>query len=139
MRVLTINIQKKWFDLIFSGEKKEEYHDIKDYWGTRLLDFKEETEYAVFDELLNDFKNIAPDCEAITDLLQHYECYFKKFDKVLFINGMKKKENSRRFEIEFKGIDIDYGLKKWGATPGKKYFVIKLGNILSSQNCGLPF
>ena len=117
MKKLTINIQKKWFDMIFSGEKKEEYRDIKDFWGTRLLCFKEETEYGIFDELLNEFKNKAPDCETIPDLLQHYECDFKQFDKVLFINGMKKKEQSRRFEIEFRGIDIDYGLQKWGAIP----------------------
>ena len=139
MKTLTLNIEKKWFDLIFSGEKKEEYRDIKNYWGNRLLDFKKEIEGGVFEELLNEFKEIAPNSETIPNLLEHYECFFRKFNKVLFINGMKKKENSRRFEIEFKGIDIDYGLKKWGATPEKKYFVIKLGEILSSQNCGLPF
>ena len=132
---LTINIKKEWFDMIFSGEKKEEYRDIKYFWGIRFLDFKEETEYGIFDELLNEFKNIRPDSESIKDLLQHYDCDFKQFDKVLFINGMKTKEKSRRFEIELKGIDIDYGLKKWGAITERKYFVIKLGKISSSQNC----
>ena len=36
MKILHITIKKKWFDLIASGEKKEEYREIKDYWIRRL-------------------------------------------------------------------------------------------------------
>ena len=34
--MLTLPIKKKWFDMILSGEKKEEYRDIKPYYDTRF-------------------------------------------------------------------------------------------------------
>jgi hypothetical protein len=36
MRVLHLTLKKKWFDMIASGEKKQEYREIKPYWITRL-------------------------------------------------------------------------------------------------------
>lgn len=56
---------------------------------------------------------------------------FKKFDTVIFQLGYSKK---RRVVLECKGITIGTGLKKWGALPGKKYFKIHLGKILSQSN-----
>ena len=32
----TLPIKKKWFDMILSGEKKEEYREISDYYNTRF-------------------------------------------------------------------------------------------------------
>lgn len=37
MKILHLTLKKKWFDMIASGEKKEEYRDIKDYWKIRLI------------------------------------------------------------------------------------------------------
>lgn len=34
--MLTLPIKKKWFDMICSGEKREEYRKITDYYGTRF-------------------------------------------------------------------------------------------------------
>lgn len=34
--MLTLPIEKKWFDMIKVGIKKEEYREIKPYWTTRL-------------------------------------------------------------------------------------------------------
>ena len=34
--MLTLPIKKKWFDMIASGEKKEEYREIKEYYEIRL-------------------------------------------------------------------------------------------------------
>lgn len=34
--MLTLPIKKKWFDMILSGEKKEEYRELNDYYKTRL-------------------------------------------------------------------------------------------------------
>lgn len=34
--MLTLPIKKKWFDMIVSGEKKEEYREIKSYYRTRF-------------------------------------------------------------------------------------------------------
>ena len=37
--MLTLPIKKKWFDMIKSGEKKEEYREIKPYYDSRLLGY----------------------------------------------------------------------------------------------------
>ena len=34
--MLTLPIKKKWFDMIRSGEKKEEYREIKPYYDSRF-------------------------------------------------------------------------------------------------------
>lgn len=39
-KILLLHIKKKWFDMIASGEKKEEYRKIKPYWVARLCDKK---------------------------------------------------------------------------------------------------
>lgn len=36
MEILHLTLKKKWFDMILSGEKKEEYREIKPYWLKRL-------------------------------------------------------------------------------------------------------
>lgn len=42
--MLVLPIKKKWFYMIASGQKKEEYREVKEYWTKRLLkcdiDFK---------------------------------------------------------------------------------------------------
>lgn len=35
--MMTLPIKKKWFDMILSGEKKEEYWEIKLYYETRFM------------------------------------------------------------------------------------------------------
>lgn len=36
LRVLHLTLKKKWFDMIASGEKREEYRELKPYWHKRL-------------------------------------------------------------------------------------------------------
>jgi len=36
-KILHLTLKKKWFDMILSGEKTEEYRDIKPYWDKRLI------------------------------------------------------------------------------------------------------
>lgn len=36
MHTLNLTIKKKWFDMIASGEKKEEYREIKPYYISRF-------------------------------------------------------------------------------------------------------
>lgn len=35
-KILHLTLKKRWFDMILSGEKKEEYREIKPYWQKRL-------------------------------------------------------------------------------------------------------
>ena len=37
--MLTLPIKKKWFDMILSGEKKEEYREIKPYYEKRFSNY----------------------------------------------------------------------------------------------------
>ena len=37
-KTLHMTLNKKWFDLILSGIKKEEYREIKPYWVKRIID-----------------------------------------------------------------------------------------------------
>jgi len=37
-KILYLNLMKKWFDQIASGEKKIEYRQVKNYWVARLFD-----------------------------------------------------------------------------------------------------
>jgi hypothetical protein len=58
---------------------------------------------------------------------------YRNFDYVVFANGYNKKRP--KVTIEFKGIGIASGMVDCGAIPEKKYYVIKLGNIISCENC----
>ena len=37
MKTLHLNLTAKWYTMIESGVKKEEYREIKDYWKKRLI------------------------------------------------------------------------------------------------------
>lgn len=37
-RTLHLTLTRRWFDMIASGEKREEYREIKPYWTRRLAD-----------------------------------------------------------------------------------------------------
>jgi hypothetical protein len=37
MKVLHLTLKKQWFDMIYSGVKREEYREMKPYWHKRLL------------------------------------------------------------------------------------------------------
>lgn len=36
MRVLHLTLKREWFDMIASGQKREEYREMKPYWHKRL-------------------------------------------------------------------------------------------------------
>lgn len=40
MKTLHLNLTEKWFDMILSGEKKEDYRDITDYYQVRFKNVK---------------------------------------------------------------------------------------------------
>lgn len=58
------------------------------------------------------------------------ECGYRHYDYILFRNGYKKYSHS--ILVECKGITCDFGINEWGAIEGKRFFVIKLGKIISN-------
>jgi len=122
MKTLHLNLKKKWFDMILSGEKKQEYREIKKYWINRLLNLIwHNSSCPLLPELCNDY-----------DVLSAYLLSFKKFDTITFSNGFTK--NRRQFEIKLDNIIVRDGISEWGAENNIKYFVLNLGEIVQS-NC----
>lgn len=61
--MLILPIKKKWFDMIKSGEKKEEYREIKPYYKSRLgkkVNFCKETGYGYYILLRNGYSKSSP-------------------------------------------------------------------------------
>lgn len=95
--------------MIASGEKLEEYREIKTYWKRRLI---------------------------IGLLCQHWgkgEFIFtpKYYDAVEFKNGYSK--TSPTMLVEFKGIDIGKAKPEWSDNWKGDVFRIKLGKILKQN------
>lgn len=38
MKILDLPLKKEWYNMIESGEKREEYREYKEYWDNRLVD-----------------------------------------------------------------------------------------------------
>ena len=60
--MLTLPIKKKWFDMIKSGEKKEEYREIKPYYTSRFNNATaDDFNYVVF---RNGYSPFSPDIKC---------------------------------------------------------------------------
>ena len=102
---LYLVLQKKWFDQILSGEKKEEYRDFTEYYVSRL---------GVLDK----------DGELIDT---------KKFDAVRFQLGYRK--NAPQIVLECKDVLIEVDEDNSDEiTDENSNFVIILGEILEKIN-----
>lgn len=124
MKTLTLPLKKKWFDMIKSGEKKEEYREMSLYWKCRFLPNYNDYEL----ENLIAHNSLHNDCyERVTEELEHQH-FLMHFDRLVFTLGYPKSEDTER-RLEFKNpkIRIDKGRPEWGAEPGKMYFVISWG------------
>ena len=130
MKILNLNLKRKWFDMILSGEKKEEYREVKDYWARRLLDILDPCgmEPGVLDEMVGDLCHPFNRHSHVTELLNHFGAEFTTLDAIRFKNGYAK--NAPEFLIECKGVDVKNGNETWGADKGAFYFTLKLGKIL---------
>jgi len=119
--------------MILSGEKREEYREIKPYYLIRLTNAAKDYEHCegltndIANEICKDLMNDTP----IHVLLEHHE-KFRHYGTITFSNGYSKKR--RQFEIELKSISVGTGNHSWGADVGRKYFVLHLGAIIHS-NC----
>ena len=112
-RMLHLVLKRKWWDMIASGEKKEEYRDFNESWTKRILILTEQGQKKV-----HYFGNL--DEEEIVE--------YKDFDAICFHKGY----TNTTMTFENDGIEINYGREEWGAEPDKLYFIIKLGKKLQS-------
>jgi hypothetical protein len=122
---LFLTIEKKWFDMIVSLEKPEEYRELKPYWIRRLIACNapeeqkgENRHYAV------NMRFYADNGHSWEDIIKGYYSEIKQFRRVEFRNGYGK--NARRVTFGIEKISIGTGRPEWGAKPDQDYFVIKL-------------
>lgn len=101
---MTFTIKKVWFDLIKSGQKKEEYRELKDYYHSRILSLVGGNDYK---------KLIEKDGRVPFKNLKLKNGYSKDSPSII-INGW---------------ISIGEGLPQWGAEPGKEYFRFEIETI----------
>lgn len=129
---LRMSLKTKWFEMTKTGVKKEDYREINDYWCRRLLEVDEETEWAVWVELIEDLSNPKRKHEDVYECLSFFGVRFKKFDCNIMTLGYPKSNNTDRIlNLEHKGIEIRTGNTEWGAEPNKLYFAIMHGSILA--------
>lgn len=129
MKTLDLVLKRKWFDMIASGEKTEEYREIKPYWVKRLIEERDPVHHDYYEKITRTRAEFFSD-RAI--MLQYYleEGYVrnKGYDTVTFHLGYSKDRPSMTFKI--KDIVISRGKSEWGAELGEYYFTIKLGEKL---------
>jgi hypothetical protein len=101
---LHLVLKRRWFEMIRSGEKKEEYREITEHWIKRFGAWEDKTNGDFGIKLNPEF--------------------------VLFQHGYSS--NAPQIKVECKGIKLGTGNPEWGAEPGKFYFVIKLGEVVSN-------
>ena len=99
--MLTLPIKKKWFDMILSSEKKEEYREIKPYYTSRF-----EKKLCVVNEQSRDKYTI--------------------YKTVKFRNGYS---NKSPYLVAIVSIKKGTGKTEWGAEPNKRYYVLKILEI----------
>lgn len=125
-KTLHLNLKRKWFDMILSGEKEQEYREIKPFFISRLFEYKNWLNITGLDAI----KHFETSFRALGSSSSLWR-FIKPFDSITFSNGMTK--DCDRFEIELKGINISTGRKSWGAEEKVFYFVFDLGKILSKR------
>lgn len=108
--MLTLPIEKKWFDMILERIKLEEYREVKPYWRTR------------FAKALGMEKRLMP-LEMILDIEQPLHLGLVKFR-----NGYGKKAPELVADCDLR---IGTGKPEWGAAEGEEYYILDIKRLVS--------
>ena len=108
--MLTLPIKKKWFDMILSGEKKEEYREIKPYYISRFAKWWNMTRYV-------------DDNVTVSAIAENKNL---KTENIMFRNGYSKTSPSFIAKCT---LSVGTGKEEWGAENDKHYFVLKIHDI----------
>lgn len=105
---LHLVLKGKWYDLIASGEKTEEYREPKPYWIKRILDGSSAKQ---------------PELTPVSRQLSIQT----KYGRVCFHRGY----TSQTMTFKIKGVSAGIGKVAWGAPVDKVVIIIKLGNRIA--------
>lgn len=134
--VLNLTVKKEWFDLIKSGEKTEEYREIKEHWITRLTQFSKKENYSKNEAVINllSDKNKFPNNWGSDEYpIRPMYCFPKTYTHIEFKNGYAK--DAPTIITECKGIIVGNPTQKGSQLFDKDVFIISIGDIVWS-NCG---
>ena len=96
--------------MIKSGEKKEEYREIKPYWTKRFENYYEIAKL-----------NIELECPNFKEI----------YYRVVFRNGYGN--NAPRMTCVCK-LRVGQGKEEWGAEKGKEYYVLEILKIVGGED-----
>ena len=108
--MLTLPIKRKWFDMIVSGEKKEEYREIKDYYDSR-------------------FSKAFGSIRVRDSVLHNVLIATKRVEwpvPVIFRNGYSAMAPQIKAMCT---LSIGTGKPEWGTEPGRKYYILHIKEI----------
>lgn len=130
MKTLNLTLKAQWYDMIESGEKPEEYRELKKYWiqgSKRIASLTEEMEWAVWDEFIESLQNKHRGYDSYQQLLEEFAVKINDIDFIHFFRGGAPSFKYPNMVWECEGITIGKGNPKWGA-PEEDVFIIKLGS-----------
>lgn len=106
--MLVLPIKKQWFDMIVSGQKKEEYREIKPYYKTRFYNaIKKELDKETFEQ-------------QVTAVILYNNTVMLD---VIFRNGYSKNSPQIKCKCIYKGRG--QGKEEWGAEKRKRILHIR--------------
>lgn len=129
-RVLFLTLNRNWYVKIASGEKKEEYRELKDYWLKRLL-YKIEVPFGGYWCAAKDISEGDYSCKNWKDFTGGAPV-FNEYDLIVFQNGYGDAPTTI---VDSNGIEIKTGREDWGALAEQFYLTLKLGEIRYSEPC----
>lgn len=112
-KMLVLPMKKKWFDMILSGEKKQEFREFKTYWRTRVNNWE------------------SANGENSTKEMIFREVVFKSQQPILFVNGYGTK--APRFVGWSNGYSVRSTVRhqEWGegAYEGVRHYAFHILRI----------
>lgn len=109
--MLILPIKRKWLEMIRSGEKKEEYREIKPYYTSRVR---------------NLITYMPMKDEFVVEVVKAYGARGVPFENVVLRGGYDLLSPAIRTSGT---ITIGEGKPEWGAEPGKTYYIFRIDEV----------
>lgn len=107
--------------MILSGEKKEEYRDIKEYYETRFQNL-----FGAITIYPSSFFSDRSKYELLQGEAVPEEIRKDRVQEIIFRNGYSK--NSKAIKARCK-LRIGKGKSEWGAEPDKQYYILEILSV----------
>lgn len=108
---MILPIEGKWFRMILSGEKKEEYRIMKEYWEKRFHNY---------------FGR-----HKTTNNGESKQEWNHDIKKIIFRNGYGN--DKPQFTARC-SLSEGHGKPEWGADPEEAYYVLTIHEIVETKN-----